>query len=173
MRSPSAHARALAAGNPDLATALVNAGLEFDSKDPTLVDLRDRVRNARVSAHEKSTQGDGETAASSTGAVAAETPLQALSDEELRARFAAGLAQPAVSLTDARALTAAIDELAKRGAEDPPEMRKQLKIRLAQQIGAIRKSVGHRSRNPLCGKRVRDVSGFSHAEENTDRRSPR
>ncbi len=96
----------------------MNAGLEFDAKDPTLVDLRDRVRNARVSAHAKSAHGDGEAAASSSGAVAggagARRPLQTLSDEELRA-VAAGLAQPAVTLTDARALTAAIDESRETG----------------------------------------------------------
>jgi len=127
-RLPSAFAQqtraALAAGNPDLATALVNAGLEFDAKDPTLVDLRDRVRNARVSAH-----AEGVTAG-------------AVSDPELRARFAAGLAAPNVTLTDAGALAAMIDDLAKRGAEDAPELRKQLKIRLTQQIAAIRKQSG-------------------------------
>ena len=127
-RLPGAFAQqtraALAAGNPDLATALVNAGLEFDAKDPTLVDLQDRVRNARVSAHaEHATSG-------------------VVSDPELRSRFAAGLAAPSVTLTDAGALAAMIDDLAKQGAEDAPEMRKQLKIRLTQQIAVIRKQSG-------------------------------
>src|SRR6185369_5185844 len=89
-RLPGAFAQqtraALAAGNPDLATELVNAGLEFDAKDPTVVDLRDRVRNARVSAH---TEG---------------ATSESLSEQELRARFAAGLAAPNVTLTDAGAL---------------------------------------------------------------------
>jgi hypothetical protein len=127
-RLPGAFAQqtraALAAGNPDLATALVNAGLEFDAKDPTLVDLRDRVRNARVTAHAEG------------------TPSATLSDQELRTRFAAGLAAPSVTLTEAGALAAMIEDLAKQGADDAPEMRRQLKIRLAQQIAVIRKQSG-------------------------------
>jgi hypothetical protein len=145
-RLPGAFAQqiraALAAGNPDLATALVDAGLEFDASDPTLVDLQDRVRNARVAAHARSEQGGGGSTASSIAAVAAGTPLEILSEVELRERVAAGLAAPNVTLTDAGALGATIDELAKRGADDPPELRKQLKVRLAQQVGVIRRQSG-------------------------------
>jgi hypothetical protein len=64
------------------------------------------------------------------------------SDADLRARFAAGLAQPALTLADAHELAAMIDELARRGADDGLEMKKQLKIRLAQQIAVIRTRSG-------------------------------
>jgi hypothetical protein len=137
---------ALAAGDPMLATALVNAGLEFDPRHPTLVDLRDRVRNARVAAQATSAQPDAAsagTAVSSAGAAVGQGPQPASqSDADLRAHIAVGLAQPDLPLADARALVAMIDELGRRGAEDGPDMKKQLKIRLAQQIAAIRNQSG-------------------------------
>jgi hypothetical protein len=74
--------------------------------------------------------------------VAQGPPSATQSDADLRARFAAGLAQPAVTLTDARGLAEMIDELGRRGAGDGLEMKKQLKIRLALQIAVIRRQGG-------------------------------
>jgi hypothetical protein len=95
-----------------------------------------------VSAQAQKVAPVAATAATSPPGAAAQPSPASQSNSDLRARFASALEQSAVTLADARELDGMIDELVRRGADDGPDMRKQLKIRLAQQVATIRRQGG-------------------------------
>ncbi|MEP7243449.1 MAG: serine/threonine-protein kinase [Gammaproteobacteria bacterium] len=148
-RLPGAFAQqagvALESGDVRLAQALVTAGLAIDSRDPGLVDLRDRVRLARVTAAARPEP----TAANSLSkaAAAAEPPtdresLEAQSEAVLLARLGAAFKQPILSLGEARRMAWVVEELGRRGYSAAPDLKKKLKIQLVGDVNAIRARSG-------------------------------
>ncbi len=143
-RLPGAFARqtrvALQAGDPELAEALVTQGLSLQPGDATLVDLRDEVKHAALQAQPAPAQKAPSIRAAA--AVARPESVQTLSEEQLRSQLTAGIAQPDLTLAEARQLAGIAKDLSRRGAADATALERALKIRLANDVAAIRKRRG-------------------------------
>lgn len=143
-RLPNAFAQrtrmALQAGDTALAEALVTQGLSLHAGDAMLVDLRDEVKHAL--------QVRQVPVARSVPAVPAATEVvqpqsvQASTEEQLRSQLTAGMAQPSLTLAQARQLAGVAKELSRRGVADATALERALKIRLANDASVIRKRRG-------------------------------
>ena len=152
--------KALQRNDHPLADALVKAGLVLTPGDAALVALRDQSSPAAASAADSTTSpgttppASGATANASPGAApappvvaaaapttpaapppqpaAADHPPEPLSSDELRAQLQSALAQPTISLPQARVLAADVEDLTRQRAPDAKSLELQLRTRLAQ-----------------------------------------
>jgi serine/threonine protein kinase len=123
-----------------LADALVKAGLVLTPGDTALVALRDQSNPATVSAADFTAPPAPVVAAAVPITVAAPPPQPAatepppaqLGPDELRAQLQSGLAQPTISLPQARVLAADVEDLTRQRASDAKSLELQLRTRLAQ-----------------------------------------
>lgn len=147
-RLPGAFAQqtrvALQAGDTELAEALVTRGLSLQPNDAMLVDLRDQVKHA--DSPERPAPASVPAQAVAAMPAAAETAksqsVQTLSEEQLRAQLAAGMAKPALTLVQARQLAEINKELSRRGVADAITLERALKIRIANDALAMKKRRG-------------------------------
>ena len=135
--------KALQRNDHPLADALVKAGLVLTPGDTALVALRDQSNSATVSAAESPAPPPPVAAAAPTTAptttaapppqpAAADHPPAPLSSDELRAQLQSALAQPTISLPQARVLAADVEDLTRQRAPDAKSLEPQLRTRLAQ-----------------------------------------
>lgn len=149
--------QALQRGDIPLGASLTAAGLVFDPRDATLLGLRDQTQRVASSpqtvslpqpASQQQAAADSQTVASSQPAP--DTALrgqQAVpasgqsspqpTNDSLRAQIVAALAQPAISLPQARALAESAEELTRRGDPDGRTLALQLRERLAKEAAHV------------------------------------
>jgi serine/threonine protein kinase len=126
-----------------LAGELVATGLELAPGDAGLLSVRERLSAASVAASGTAAAGGAAVASVATAGASAgvqspptpvvpeATPAQSSSDD-LRAQIQNALAQPTLSLPEARVLAAAAEEMTRRRAPDAKDIELQLRTRLAQ-----------------------------------------
>ena len=135
--------KALERNDHPLADALVKAGLVLTPGDTALVALRDQASPATVPAADSPAPPPPVAAAAPTTAptttaapppqpAAADHPPAPLSSDELRAQLQSALAQPTLSLPQARVLAAGVEDLTRQRAPDAKSFELQLRTRLAQ-----------------------------------------
>ena len=111
-------------GDMALAGDLAATGLELAPGDAGLLAVRERLSAASVAA--------SGTAQSPPAPVVPEATSAPPSSDELRAQIQKGLAQPTLSLPEARVLAAAAEEMTRQRAPDAKDIELKLRTRLAQ-----------------------------------------
>lgn len=144
-RLPGAFAQqtrvALQAGDTALAEALVTQGLALQPDEATLVDLRDAVKHA-TSQVQRAPESQDVSSIPAAAKVEQPQPVQTLSEEQLRSQLTAATAQGGITLVQAHQLAEIAKELSRRRVADATALEHALKIRLADDVMAVRKRRG-------------------------------